>query len=140
VDLWSATGEMPTDLVSLDLRQKDIRYSSRTRGNTNWFRDAQRTRRALHPLLQMVPEKDVLADPDLRFLLERADEKVYNIVHLIYRAKAYEGSSKDYEFSRETMEAHWAAGYRDARRVLSRPEVLRRPETPDGVVAFDAAD
>jgi Patatin phospholipase len=32
-------------------------------------------------------------------------------VQLIYRAKNYEGHSKDYEFSRGGMEEHWGAGY-----------------------------
>jgi len=35
------------------------------------------------------------------------------MVHLIYRAKNYEGNSKDYEFSRASMETHWRAGYHD---------------------------
>ena len=29
-----------------------------------------------------------------------SSDKVYNIVHLIYRVENYEGPSKDYEFSR----------------------------------------
>jgi hypothetical protein len=32
-------------------------------------------------------------------LAAEANKKVCNIVHLIYRAKKYEGSAKDYEFS-----------------------------------------
>src|SRR6476620_4117472 len=43
-----------------------------------------------------------------------ADRKVYNIVHLNYRPKDYEGSAKDYEFSRTSMKEHWRAGYYDA--------------------------
>jgi NTE family protein len=39
-----------------------------------------------------------------------AGRKVYNIVHLIYRSRHYEGHSKDYEFSPLTMEDHWRAG------------------------------
>jgi NTE family protein len=60
-----------------------------------------------------------------------------NIIQLIYRAKGYEGHSKDYEFSRLTMEEHWRAGYHDAARTLRHPEVLQRPTTPDGVFTFD---
>ena len=45
---------------------------------------------------------------------------MYNIVQLIYRAKNYEGHSKDYEFSRLSMKEHWRAGYHDARRTLRR--------------------
>ena len=76
-------------------------------------------------------------DPDTRLLIDQADDKVYNIVHLIYKAKSYEGTSKDYEFSRATMEDHWQAGYEDALHTLSHPEVLERPATPDGVSTFD---
>lgn len=68
-----------------------------------------------------------------------AEHKVYNIIHLIYRAKRYEGQSKDYEFSRLSMEDHWRAGYNDAVRTLRHPEVLKRPDTMDGVFTFDLA-
>ena len=70
-----------------------------------------------------------------------ADEKVYNIVHLIYRAKSYEGASKDYEFSRLTMEEHWASGYNDAvADARAIPKCCERPTTPDGVATFDLAE
>ena len=39
-----------------------------------------------------------------------ADRNVYQIVHLIYRSKNYEVQSKDYEFSRLSMQDHWRAG------------------------------
>jgi NTE family protein len=122
------------------LRQKDIRFSSRTRAATDQFKKAQRLRRALGHLLKMVPEMELLkADPETRLLIEEACDKVYNIVHLIYRAKSYEGTSKDYEFSRLTMEEHWTAGYNDAVRTLRHPDVLERPTSPDGVATFDVA-
>ena len=141
VDLWSARGEIPHDLVGIDLRQKDIRFSSRTRKNTDQFKQEQRLRRAAHRLLQLVPDQDLLkADPEMALLRAEADETVHNIVHLIYRAKSYEGSSKDYEFSRETMEEHWSAGYEDTARTLRHPDMLERPDTPDGVATFDLSE
>jgi NTE family protein len=70
-------------------------------------------------------------------LAAEADEKVYNIIQMIYRARSYEGASKDYEFSRRTMEEHWKAGYSDMTRTLAYPEVLQRPASPDGVFTFD---
>ena len=72
-------------------------------------------------------------------LASEADEKVYNLIQLIYRAKTYEGNSKDYEFSRRTMEEHWSSGYNDAVRTLRHPEVLQRPQGLDGVFTFDLA-
>jgi len=140
VDLWSAKGEFPEDLTSQDLRLKDIRFSSRTRAATDAFRKAQKLRRALGHLIERVPETVLsTCEPEVLDLLAEADEKVYNIVHLIYRAKSYEGSSKDYEFSRATMEEHWASGYEDALLNLSNPDVFQRPQTPDGVATFDLA-
>ncbi len=35
---------------------------------------------------------------ETKLLTTAADRKVFNIVHLIYRARNYEGHSKDYEF------------------------------------------
>jgi len=58
---------------------------------------------------------------------------------MIYRAKNYEGSSKDYEFSRRTMEEHWRAGHNDGVHTLRHPEVLQRPDNPAGVRTFDFA-
>ncbi len=141
VDLWSSRGEFPRDLLSQELRQKDIRFSSRTRAATDQFRKMQRMRRALCNLLEHLPDRAALEDdPELAALMHEADKKVYNIVHLIYRAKNYEGSSKDYEFSRLTMEEHWASGYNDAIRTLRFPVVLQRPQSPDGVATFDIAE
>jgi NTE family protein len=138
VDLWSARGDIPGDLIGLKLRQKDIRFSSRTRAATDQFKKQQRLRRALGRLLKLVPEAALRdADPEIRLLVDQADERVYNIVQLIYRAKNYEGTSKDYEFSRATMEEHWKTGYYDAVRTLRHPEVLERPDTLDGVATFD---
>jgi NTE family protein len=136
VDLWSARGELPRDMVEVDVRQKDIRFSSRTRASTDYFRRMQAVRRAAAKLLdQMHPELRQTAEAEL--LAQEACHKVYNIIHLIYRAKQYEGASKDYEFSRRSMEEHWKAGYSDMERTLRHPEVLQRPQSPDGVFTFD---
>src|SRR6185436_10937674 len=130
VDLWSARGEFPGNLAEVATRQKEIQYSSRTRANTDQFKRYQRARKTLARLLSQLPE-DLKESEDTRLLRSVADHKVYNIVHLIYRSKHYEGHSKDYEFSRLTMEEHWRAGYYDAVRTLRHPEVFERPATLD---------
>jgi NTE family protein len=123
-------------MIEVDTRQKDIRYSSRTRAGTDAFRNMQALRRAAAKLLeQMAPELRQTAEAEL--LAQAADTKVYNIIHLIYHARSYEGASKDYEFSRRTMEEHWKTGYSDMERTLRHPEVLQRPTSPDGVFTFD---
>jgi len=138
VDLWSARGDFPGDLAEVATRQKEIQYSSRTRANTDQFKRLQRLRCALATLLERLPE-DLKASEEARVLGPFADRKRYSVVHLIYRSKHYEGNSKDYEFSRLTMQEHWRAGYLDAVRTLRHPEVLERPDNLEGMSTFDVA-
>lgn len=138
VDLWSARGDLPRDMLEVMTREKEIRYSSRTRAGTDQFKHVQRLRRAVADLLERLPE-DLRHSPEADLLSTAADRKVYNIIHLIYRAQNYEGHSKDYEFSRLSMQDHWRAGYHDARRTLRHPKVLKRPTNQAGVLTFDLA-
>ena len=138
VDLWSARGEFPRNIFDVITREKEIRYSSRTRAGTDQFKHIQKLRHTLAGLLEKLPE-ELKNSPEAQLLGTVAERKVYNIVHLIYRAKNYEGHSKDYEFSRLSMEEHWRAGYHDARRTLRHPEVLKRPSDHAGVFTFDLA-
>jgi NTE family protein len=136
VDLWSARGELPRALAEVSTRQKEIQYSSRTRAGTDSFKYVQRLRRAMADLFEKLPE-DLRNGPEAQLLRPAGDHKVYNIVHLIYRARSYEGHSKDYDFSRASMQEHWRAGYHDAVRTLRHPEVLERPTNHEGVFTFD---
>ncbi len=136
IDLWSARGELPHDLAHMNLRQTEIRYSSRTRAGTDQFRKVQGLIKATAKLLAKLPEA-LRQSPEAQLLAHEASEKVYSIIQMIYRKKKYEGNSMDHEFSRQTMEDHWAAGYADAVHTLRHPEVLQRPKSQDGVFTFD---
>jgi len=138
IDLWNARGDLPCNLIETDERQKEIRYSSRTRAASDQFKKQQLLRRAVAKLLPLIPS-EMQQTPEAKLLAKEADEKVYNLIQLIYHARNYEGTSKDYEFSRRTMNEHWQSGYNDAVRTLRHPEVLLRPENMDGVFTFDLA-
>jgi NTE family protein len=136
VDLWPARGELPRDLTQAEVRHKEIAYSSRTRAATDQYKMAQRLRIAAAELLKRIPD-ELRKQPYVKLLEEEADDKICNIVHLIYHAKNYEGIAKDFEFSRRTMEEHWEAGHSDAVRTLRNPEALQRPDKLEGVRTFD---
>ena len=136
VDLWSARGKLPRNIMEVATRQKEILYSSRTRDNTAGFRATQRIRHAVAELIDRLPP-ELRSSAEALALDEFRDHKTYNIVHLIYRTRKYEGDSKDYDFSRLSMKDHWAAGYDDAIRTLRNPEVLEPPKNADGVGIFD---
>src|SRR5258707_6459900 len=109
INLWNARGELPRSMTEVATRPKEIQYSSRTRAGTDNFKYVQRLRRAMADLFDKLPE-DLQNGPEARLLRPAGDHKVYNIVHLIYRPKNYAGHSKDYEFSRTSMQEHWTAG------------------------------
>jgi NTE family protein len=136
VDLWSSQGALPRNMAEVATRHKEIQFSSRTRASTGQFKNVHRVQRALDALLRRLPD-DLEENDDLKILKSVASDKVDNIIHLIYRAQNYEGHSKDYEFSRLSMQDHWRAGYHDAVRTLRHPEVLARPTSLDGVFTFD---
>ena len=136
VDLWSAGGKMPKNIAEMMTRCKDIQYSSRTRANTDRFREMHALRHAIAEMLEHLPE-NMKHRPEMKTLQANADSKVYNIAHLIYHNEGYEGYTKDVEFSRLSMEAHWQAGYEDTVRTLQYPAVLKRPTNKEGVAVFD---
>jgi NTE family protein len=167
IDLWSARGDIPSDLSSVTVRQKEIQYSSRTRAATDYIKKIERARGALSNLVEKLPPElrdsedgkilravadhrvlgnilqklppEFRRDEDCQLLQAVVDRSVYKIVHLIYRSKTYEGQVKDFEFSRRSMEEHWEAGYNDSVRTLRHPEALLRPDENSRVDTFDLA-
>jgi NTE family protein len=136
VDLWSAKGRVPYDMMEVSSRQKDIQYSSRTRAVTDHAMRIQKMRQALRRTIAMLPESARL-DPEIRDIAEMARRRSYNIVHLIYQSKIYEGQSKDYEFGLSAMRAHWQSGLDDIRRTLADPRRLDPPAPELGIVTHD---
>ena len=136
VDLFPARGELPRTLPEVDEREKDIRYSSRTRLNTTNELKRQATLQAAQRLLAKLPAS-LRDDPDARALAAQPCEGALAVVHLIYRSKHYESHSKDYEFSRASMLEHWAAGITNTTLTLEDPRWTGRDLKSSGVDVFD---
>ena len=143
IDLFAATGPLPVDLAQVIEREKDIRYSSRTRLNTDRARQRQALAQAARRLFARLPES-FADDPDLMALKAATVERAVTVVHLIYRRVSHETHSKDYEFSRLSMLDHWQSGIDDvqdtlAERALEEPDHSRgrlqrlRPDAPASV-------
>src|SRR5262245_19977328 len=138
VDLFSAQGNAPRNLLDVYERHKHILYSSRTRKNTNAARDAQKLRQAADRLYRKLPSK-FKDDPDVVYIREIfASYGLMSIVQLIYRDKYYETQAKDYEFSRVSMQEHWQTGLDDTRRTLNHEDQwLAPPRDLEAVRTFD---
>jgi NTE family protein len=136
VDLFAARGAVPTTLADVPEREKDIRFSSRTRLNTTTELNLQVIAQAAQRLLRKLPDS-LRDDPDVRALARLRCEGAIDVVHLIYRSKHYETQSKDYEFSRLSMQEHWDAGRADMAHTLHDPRWLKRERKTHGVQVFD---
>ncbi len=136
VDLFSARGDLPTSLLEAAEREKDIRYSSRTRMNTDKNKQLHNARRAVRDLISKLPD-DLKNDPSAEFLAKVSRESTVTVVHLIYRSKNYESSSKDYDFSHVAMVEHWEAGVRDVHLSMRHKDWLERPQSGETMVTYD---
>ncbi|PZQ99888.1 MAG: patatin [Cereibacter sphaeroides] len=136
VDLFQGYGRVPDTLDEVAEREKDIRYSSRTRIVTDYIAEKHEVRHAINDLLAKLPP-EVACLPEAQKLDRLACVSEMDIVQLIYRPFGPQGSSKDYEFSRATMEARWKEGKSDAKATLKAAPWLEPKPKEIGVRMFD---
>ncbi|MFT8246566.1 DUF3734 domain-containing protein [Roseomonas sp. BN140053] len=136
VDLFSASGPLPRTVFEAAEREKDIRFSSRTRLGTDDSRQIRETRATLRRLLDRLPPELATAE-ERRMLQELSQQNTVTVLQLIYRRRAYESHSKDYEFSRLTMLEHWEAGFADVSRAMRHRQWIRRQRREGGLVSLD---
>ncbi|HEY1447667.1 MAG TPA: patatin-like phospholipase family protein [Caulobacteraceae bacterium] len=136
VDLFPARGPMPGNLIEVAEREMDIRYSSRTRFNTDQALRVRNARKLVRELLAGLPE-DISKGKAARAVAELAAENALTVVHLIYRRRPFEGSSKDFEFSRATMLEHWTSGAEAVKRSMRERAAILACPPAGGVHIFD---
>lgn len=137
VDLWSARGAVPTNMSEVYDRIKDIRYSSRTRMVTEEMREIQYLRHMIQRLLSDIPHDKQEKEAYCKLAQQLADNKHYNVIHLIYRNKPYERHYKDFQFGLATMREHWGSGLSDIRQTLAQPRRLAMPTNASGFITHD---
>jgi NTE family protein len=136
VDVFAAQGEVPSCLDAVSEREKDIRYSSRTRMGVETFRYAHNLRRNIAKLLAKLPDT-LKNEPEVEFLNRAACQTTMDIVELIYCPTATQGPSKDYEFLHATMLRRWNQGLSDARASIASAPWLEPAPPEVAVRTFD---
>ncbi len=136
VDLFSSRGAMPKTIMEAAEREKEIRYSSRTRMVTAAAEADHRLRMAAQNLLKKLPE-NLRNDPDAKLLMDNSRVSAITVMHIINRPTETDTQSKDYEFSRLSMEEHWDAGHKDVMKSLHSKAWLARSIPANGMVTFD---
>ena len=136
IDLFSARGALPRTLAQAAEREKDIRFSSRTRSVTDMLRERHEAHRQLRALAAMLPAAR-RESPRVRAWLAGTRDTAIDLVHLIHRHKGSDTQSKDYEFSRTSMLEHWRAGQADMTHSLHQLAAAGTPSEPCAFRVFD---
>jgi len=139
VDLFPARGALPATIMDVYAREKDIRYSSRTRQVTDQLIRLRKEREMIRKVLDKLPPA-LAGDADVKKLAALAAEHAVNVVHLIYRKHGWEGSAGDFEFSRATMEHHWTEGLAAIAETMRHDALLARNIVDGRTAAFDLAE
>ncbi len=136
VDLFSARGDLPRTLFEAAEREKDIRYSSRTRMATDMNLRLHRIKSLIREFIEASPEA-VRKDPRIHELASFSKDTAVTVMHLINRRRGYDSATKDFEFSRVTMTEQWRQGRADVERTLAHPAWIQRTRPENGVAVFD---
>jgi NTE family protein len=136
VDLFSARGPLPRNLEDVAERAKDIQFASRTRMNTDLVAAQQKLAEAAQRLADKLPP-GFADDPDLHALLNAGNCQAVTVMHLIHRSKHHALQSKDYEFSRQTVREHWAAGRANVEVSFADARWRNRQRKRGGITVLD---
>ncbi|MEO6248613.1 MAG: patatin-like phospholipase family protein [Sphingomicrobium sp.] len=138
VDLFSAKAERPKTIMDVVAREKEIRFSSRTRQVSQAALRTSKEREAMRALLDELPA-ELRQTAAARKLEKICADRPLNLVQLIYRANGWEGGARDYEFSARTMREHWAAGHDAVTNAMANAQIVAENITTGKSAAFDLA-
>lgn len=136
VDVFQGYGQIPSNLEEVGEREKDIRYSSRTRVGTQSFHERHQVRHAINELYELLPDH-IKETEQARQLYDYACVTRMDIAQLIYRPLEPQGASKDYQFDRALMNDRWKHGLADAQATLCAAPWLTPTPREIGVRVFD---
>jgi NTE family protein len=136
VDVFRARGHVPQTLSDVTEREKDIRFSSRTRFNSDHIKKMQDMASAAARLAKKLPP-ELRNDPDAKLLRDWGCQAQVTLAHLIRHDTGVDSGSKDYEFSRLSIDEHWNAGLENVRKGLKRKDWRERNRRAAGVQVFD---
>ena len=136
IDLFSAAADLPRTIMDVMAREKEIRFSSRTRQVSDVVMRVRKDRELARKVIAKLPA-DLRDDPDVLALKAQSQEHPVNLVHLIYRANAWEGGSRDFEFSARTMREHWEAGQQAVAETMANARLVAENIETGKSASFD---
>lgn len=110
VDLFPARGPRPHDMQEAWSREKDIRFSSRTRRISDGLIRRRKEHVLVDKMLKALPDSAANL-PEVKAVQNMVNTTALNVVQLIHQPPSWQTGARDFEFSRSSMEVNWALGH-----------------------------
>lgn len=118
VDLFSISGPIPHSLDGMLERIKDIQYSSRSKRSSAIYATTQNLSHAIRFLTTKLSDQ-AKEDPKVKEITKLGYANRLDLVHIIYHSvRGTELQSKDYNFSKQSINIHWQQGYQTTKKLI----------------------
>jgi NTE family protein len=141
VQIWHTRGQEPETVAQVFTRQKDIMFGSRSKSHIARQAELHRMRHVVRTLVQMLPEGQ-RNTPEAQELAGYGCTSVMHLVEINAEALDGETNSREYDFTKATIEARWHAGYADTHRMIAKRPWDNKIDPSVGVAMYasDATD
>lgn len=121
VNLFPKAQALPTTLPGVLARQKDILYADKTESDLRLCELQNETLALIQELMEHIdPETAGRIRQSGRYQRLVTQACRVEITRFVHEGEAFESESKDYDFSRGTIQAHIRHGYEQAQAILAQ--------------------
>lgn len=131
VDLFAGTRALPKNMMEVMSRRDEIFYSERIRSDRRLHETVDSYRTLVHMILaQVEPAKAMRIRQRPLYIELMGDEAMTSYTRFIRKGMENEPSSRDYDFSEETIRANQSDGYALAKKTLGQSKSAEAPVVP----------
>ena len=140
VHLFSPKGVLPHSLDGVLERAKDIEYSSNAKNLIDAYSTVMSLRTAIKELEEYLPE-EIKQKDNIKDILDKGHAGHIQLVKIDYRSPTgTELHSKDYEFSKNSLEKHRAMGYERTMEILDEAPWVKECQLGKAVKTYCLKD
>lgn len=136
VHMWNPTGPVPTNMLEVLNRQKDVQYSSRIASHITRQQQAHRLRHVINQLVKHLPD-DQRKNEVVKELASYGCPTQMHVVRLLAPRLDAESHTKDVDFSPSGIRLRREAGYEATLRALKQAPWQGEVGPLDGVVLHE---
>jgi NTE family protein len=139
VQLFNSYGCRPRTMDEVYKRAKDIGYSSHHRNFVQAYRQEYNLRNAIYQLSKKLNKKDK-KDPEVQKLIHLGHPGIIHLARLHYKGQDYQLSSKDFDFSAQSLQEHLKTGYDDVCLLLRDPPWEKKAQKNQGLYLYELSE